>query len=80
MAKTYCRTGWPVPLAKPACCKGHRPVQEVEETFEQPLGLLEFRGFSSFDGWKLVEIVNGVEGVVVNGIISWVGTSSLNWR
>ncbi|GJX02180.1 hypothetical protein Tco_0186093 [Tanacetum coccineum] len=52
----------------------------MEETLEQSLGLLEFRRLSSFDGWKLVEIVNGAEGVVVNGITSWVGTSSLIWR
>ncbi|GJX70904.1 hypothetical protein Tco_0308075 [Tanacetum coccineum] len=54
-------------------------ANEMEETLEQSLGLLEFWRLSSFDGWKLVEIVNGVKGVVVNGITSWVGTSSLIW-
>ncbi|GKB12578.1 hypothetical protein Tco_0846501 [Tanacetum coccineum] len=31
-------------------------VEEMEETLEQPLGLLEFRGFSSFN---LQELVHG---------------------
>ncbi|GJW97402.1 hypothetical protein Tco_0179210 [Tanacetum coccineum] len=55
-------------------------AKKMEKTLEQSLGLLEFWRLSSFDGWKLVEIVNGVEGVAVNGITSWVGTSSLIWR
>ncbi|GKA82401.1 retrovirus-related pol polyprotein from transposon TNT 1-94, partial [Tanacetum coccineum] len=57
-----------------------KEANEMEEILKQSLGLLEFWRHSSFDGWKLVEIVNGVEGVVVNGITSWVGTSSLIWR
>ncbi|GJT65090.1 hypothetical protein Tco_1016570 [Tanacetum coccineum] len=43
------------------CGCGEASLEEVEETLEQSLGLLEFRRLSSFDRWKLVEIVNGVE-------------------
>ncbi|GKA46621.1 hypothetical protein Tco_0739504 [Tanacetum coccineum] len=36
---------------------------------EHPLSLLEFRRISSFDGWKLVHVGNGIKSVVVHGII-----------
>ncbi|GJY38773.1 hypothetical protein Tco_0425137 [Tanacetum coccineum] len=52
-------------------------ANEMEETLEQPFGLLELWGFSSFNWQELVHVVNGVKSVVVNGITTWVGTSSL---
>ncbi|GJX42672.1 hypothetical protein Tco_0257662 [Tanacetum coccineum] len=33
------------------------------EALEHPFCLLEFRGFSSFDGWKLVDVGNGIKSV-----------------
>ncbi|GJR14478.1 hypothetical protein Tco_0797130 [Tanacetum coccineum] len=48
----------------------------VEEALEQALSLFEFWGFASFDGRKLVHVVNGIKGVVTHGIIS----HSLDWR
>ncbi|GJS82315.1 acidic leucine-rich nuclear phosphoprotein 32 family member A [Tanacetum coccineum] len=35
----------------------------VEEALEQALSLFEFWGFSSFNGWKLVHVVNGIKSV-----------------
>ncbi|GJV30301.1 hypothetical protein Tco_1386749 [Tanacetum coccineum] len=54
--------------------------EEMEETLEQPLGLLEFRAFSSFNLQELVHVGNRVKSVVVNGITTWIGASSLIWR
>ncbi|GJY62779.1 putative ribonuclease H-like domain-containing protein [Tanacetum coccineum] len=54
--------------------------EEMEETLEQPLGLLEFRGFSSFNLQELVHVGNRVKSVVVNGITTWIGASSLIWK
>ncbi|GJV71789.1 hypothetical protein Tco_1491784 [Tanacetum coccineum] len=48
----------------------------VEEALEQALSLFKFRGFSSFDGKKLVHVVNRIKSVVTYGIIS----HSLVWR
>ncbi|GJU33064.1 hypothetical protein Tco_1176653 [Tanacetum coccineum] len=48
----------------------------VEEALEQALCLFEFWGFSSFNGRKLVHVVNGIESVVTHGIIF----HSLVWR
>ncbi|GJU52904.1 retrovirus-related pol polyprotein from transposon TNT 1-94 [Tanacetum coccineum] len=39
------------------------------KALEHSLSLLEFRGISSFDGWKLVHVGNRIKSVVVNGII-----------
>ncbi|GKD69120.1 hypothetical protein Tco_1323210, partial [Tanacetum coccineum] len=51
-------------------------LKVVEEALEQALSLFEFQGFSSFDGRKLVHVVNGIKSVVNHGIIS----HSLVWR
>ncbi|GJV45843.1 hypothetical protein Tco_1430379 [Tanacetum coccineum] len=48
----------------------------VEEALEQALSLFEFRGFSPFNGRKLVHVVNGIKSVVTHGIIF----HSLVWR
>nr|GEW52254.1 hypothetical protein [Tanacetum cinerariifolium] len=37
----------------------------VEEALEQTLSLFEFQGFSSFNGRKLVHVVNGIKSVLV---------------
>ncbi|GJT77863.1 hypothetical protein Tco_1044588 [Tanacetum coccineum] len=46
--------------------------KEMEETLEQPLGLLELWGFSSFNLRELVHVDNRVKSVVVNGITTWI--------
>ncbi|GJR79407.1 hypothetical protein Tco_0150192 [Tanacetum coccineum] len=38
-------------------------TSSCKEALEQSFSLLEFRGFSSFDRWKLVEVGNGVKSV-----------------
>ncbi|GJX51021.1 hypothetical protein Tco_0277866 [Tanacetum coccineum] len=52
----------------------------MEEALKQSFGLLKFRGFSSLNWQELVHVGNGVKSVVVNGITTRVGTSSLIWR
>ncbi|GJT01463.1 hypothetical protein Tco_0822632 [Tanacetum coccineum] len=53
------------------CSCGEASLEEIEDTLEQPLALLEFQRLSSFDGWKLVEIDHEVKSVVFNGITTW---------
>ncbi|GJS12654.1 hypothetical protein Tco_0407126 [Tanacetum coccineum] len=48
----------------------------VEDALEQALSLFEFQGFFSFNGRKLVNVVNGIESVVTHEIIF----HSLVWR
>ncbi|GJR25801.1 ribonuclease H-like domain-containing protein [Tanacetum coccineum] len=50
----------------------------MEETLEQPFGLLEFRGFSSFNLQELVHVGNRVKSVVVNGITLGLCASSFD--
>ncbi|GJS55954.1 hypothetical protein Tco_0629316 [Tanacetum coccineum] len=59
---------------------GEVSFEVMEEALEQSFGLLEFQGFSSFNWRELVHVGNGIKSVVVNGITTWVGTSSLIWR
>ncbi|GJV52138.1 reverse transcriptase domain-containing protein [Tanacetum coccineum] len=59
---------------------GEVSFEVMEEALEQSFGLLEFRGFSSLNWRELVHVGNGVKSVVVNGITTRVGTSSLIYR